>query len=223
MAAALRETTDADAPGTKRLPDSPDLTNMQVIAFTTTKEVGKHAILQQVIVACIIRDDMVNASVIQYPRVKALNIWIAEHYGASHTPHQVFVVPTDAVQRLSHGKIDRRALEKLLIHDTGGSNSSMQGSTTNENATSTLEKMLATILKETLDVELQGEIPDEVQARTFGELGANSLLATLIVYELNKIFGAHSVKSHELVRPVLILLSDPAEYCTDPLIGVAFV
>ncbi|KAE9021257.1 hypothetical protein PF005_g5994 [Phytophthora fragariae] len=139
--------------------------------------------------------DLSSKQVIAFTMTKEI-----EHYGASHAPHQVFVVSTDAVQRLSHGKVDRRALETLLSRDTGGSSLLFQSLTTDDNAKSTTERLLARILKETLDVSLSTGIPGDVRARTFREIGANSLLATLLVYELHEAFGPHPVKSHELLE-----------------------
>ncbi|KAG6610664.1 non-ribosomal peptide synthetase [Phytophthora cinnamomi] len=90
-----------------------------------------------------------------------------EHYGASHAPHQVFVVSTHAVQRRAHGKIDRRALETLLSHGTGDSKILLRSSATD------------------------GRIPENLRSQTFSEIGANSLLSTLFVYELDQVFGSH--------------------------------
>ncbi|GMF50910.1 unnamed protein product [Phytophthora fragariaefolia] len=215
VAAALKEINrDTQTDG---INDSAGLTSKRVIAVKVTKEIRKYALVQQCIVACVICDDTANASIIQYPDARKVNTWISEHYGVSHAPHQVFLVPIDAVQRVSSGKIDRQALEAYFSHNTGDNKSLLQNLSADSNGRNTSEQLLARLLKEILDVRvpLNADIPGDIRVQTFSELGGNSLLATLFVHELHEIFGSHLVKSHELlamtVEEVLSILDSRVE------------
>ncbi|KAG7383886.1 hypothetical protein PHYPSEUDO_003243 [Phytophthora pseudosyringae] len=190
VAAALKETTT----------DSQFCSRHRVVAFTTTKQVSKYALLQQRIVACLICDDIRSSSVARYSQTRTLNAWIADHYGASHTPHELLLVSTNAVPRLAHGKIDRHALQNLLAHDTGDTNVSLQNPTTKGEMKGGTEKLVARLLMEIVDVPLSGRIPDSVRSQTFKDVGGNSLLATLFAHELRQEVAALPLTNVELLE-----------------------
>lgn len=177
----------------------------QVIAFTTTKEVSKYELLQRRIVVCIIRDDVSNAPVARYSQPKTLNAWITKHYGTSHIPHEVLLVPTNAVPRLANGKIDRRTLK--FNYDTGDCNVPLPSTSIDDEVKSSTEKLMARLLKEILDIPLSDGISDDIRPRTFREAGGNSLLASLFVHELRKEFDALSLTAQELVRLLLCVFT----------------
>jgi acyl-CoA synthetase (AMP-forming)/AMP-acid ligase II len=173
----------------------------QVVAFTTTKEARKLALRQRSIVACIIREGANSSLVAPYAETNALKAWISEHYGASHIPQDVLVVPANAVQRLAHGKVDRRALEQLCRRDASASG--LPTPARRCSAQSSTEKLLSRLLNEILDLPMADGISEDLRTRTFREVGGNSLLATLFVHELKQELGGCSLRGPELVRSLL--------------------
>ncbi|KAL4156622.1 hypothetical protein PRNP1_005651 [Phytophthora ramorum] len=156
--------------------------NAQVIAFTTAKEVSKYALRQQHIVACIICDVMSSTAVGRYPRATKLNAWITEHYGSSHSPHEIVVVHANAVQRLAHGKVDRRALKDLF--DRGriaDINAVLPIIRNNCEANSTTEGLIARLLNEVLDIPTPEVFAHEIRQElgTFPLTGQELLHMTI--------------------------------------------
>ncbi|OWZ15067.1 Acyl-CoA synthetase [Phytophthora megakarya] len=184
--------------------------NRQVIAFTTTKEVTKYALYQQSIVVCIICNDMSNASTTRYHKRRALNGWIAKHYGISHIPHDIVVMPSTAVHRLHHGKVDRRALE--ILYKSHVWLPSLRPSSKRESKTETL---ITQLLQEILEIPLPDGRSGDVQTQTFMEIGGNSLLATLFIHELRQVFGEFSLTIQDLfektIQEVLLVLESQSE------------
>ncbi|KAG3030620.1 hypothetical protein PC120_g3607 [Phytophthora cactorum] len=182
VAAALKETAESTQFGG----------NHQIIALTATKKVHKYALFQQRIVAFIVCDD---TAVTRYTQIKTLNAWITDHYGTSHTPHDVLLLPSSTVPRLSHGKIDRRALEIFL--DESDSKNLLR--TSNKGEKGSTEMLLAQLLEEILGISLSECISEDIRARTFADLGGNSLLATLFLHELRQSFGALCIAGQDLL------------------------
>ncbi|GMF21831.1 unnamed protein product [Phytophthora lilii] len=170
----------------------------QVLAFATSKEVSKYALRQHCIVACIVRDDACDStSVARYPQKKTLNAWIAEHYGPSHIPSDIIKVPIKAIQRLGHGKINRRALKDFIQQTTFVEGDALGATLSAVNESKcTAEKLVARLLNDILGISLR----DSNRARTFSEVGGDSLLATLFVHELRQTMGTLSLTGKELLE-----------------------
>ncbi|ETL80609.1 hypothetical protein L917_18919 [Phytophthora nicotianae] len=168
----------------------------QVVAITSTKEVSKYALIQQHIVAFIICDDA-NNTVTRHPQTKTLNVWISERFGAFHAPFDVLLLPSKSVPRLAHGKIDRRSLEKFLDYDKNDNAHSLAISSKGDRST---EVVVAQSLEEILGVSLSTCIFKDIRARTFADMGGNSLLATLFLHELRQVFGTLSIAAQDLLE-----------------------
>lgn len=182
---------------------APGQCGQQVVAFSTTKQTNKYRLQQRCAVVCIIRETKENLSVTRYTQTRTLNAWISEHYGSSRIPHDVLVVNPSVIRRLTHGKIDRQALEELYYRHLNA-----RSDTTNSPATEPpkdndlLEKVVGGLLADVLGISSAGTCFNEVQTCTFVELGGNSLLATLFLHELRQKLGSVSLTVQDLVRLV---------------------
>ncbi|CAI5741627.1 unnamed protein product [Peronospora destructor] len=115
----------------------------QVYAFAITKKATKHVFLQTCIVASVVcDDDLSSPAIARYSPTKAFDAWIAESYGTSHIPHKVLMMSTKVVPRLAHGKIDRRALKRLIKHFIDDRNVSLPRLRINSKVKCTLEELV---------------------------------------------------------------------------------
>ena len=171
-----------------------------IIAFTVSKRVS--GLLITCIVAFIINDDIGDTGIAQYAETKAVNAWIAEHYGTAHVPHKLFLVPAKVVPRFAHGKVDRKSLKKFYKDVIEDRNLLMPASRIHRTVTSSTQTLVARLMNEILGVFFLSEddVIDDNRTRTFAELGGNSLLATLLVHELRQELGALPLTAHKLVR-----------------------
>uniref|UniRef100_A0AAV1UM66 Carrier domain-containing protein n=1 Tax=Peronospora matthiolae TaxID=2874970 RepID=A0AAV1UM66_9STRA len=169
-----------------------------VIAFTVSKRVS--GLLITCIVAFIISDDIGSTGIAQYAETKAVNAWIAEHYGTAHVPHKLFIVPAKVVPRFAHGKVDRKSLKKFYKDVIEDRDLSMPASRIHRTVTSPTQTLVARLMNEILGVFLSGgDVIDDNRTRTFAELGGNSLLATLFMHELRQELGALPLTARKLL------------------------
>ncbi|RLN93550.1 hypothetical protein BBJ28_00001727 [Nothophytophthora sp. Chile5] len=183
----------------------------QVIALAVTLEAVKYALHRQQIVVFLVLDSTTNneARMASYPQKRGLYTWIAEHYGASHVPSDVLLVGRDAVQRLTHGKMDRRGLEALYVRHISHIKDDGQGletaSSPENGSDSSLLEEVVRLLSNILDVSSSAGRSEDIRRCTFTELGGNSLLATLFVYELHTAgFDTSQLTTQALVSQLLV-------------------
>ncbi|KAF4032965.1 PQQ-like domain [Phytophthora infestans] len=183
----------------------------RIIALASTKEVSDFAIFQQSVVAFIVCDDTRSTAITRYSRMETLNAWIFEHYGALLTPHEILLLPSTNVPRLAHGKIDRRALAKILEHNRNDTKNLL--TPVSKGAVSP-ETFIAQSLEGMLGISLSECLSGDVRARTFADLGGNSLLATLFLHQLQQKFGALCIDLLEMTIGEVLSIVDQRQKAT---------
>ncbi|CEG39163.1 acyl-activating enzyme 19-like [Plasmopara halstedii] len=162
------------------------------LAIATTNSKKHNLLSQQRIVVCIACKSAKSHLIARYSWTKALNIWITAHYGASHAPHDVFLLSPNTIPRLSNGKLDRQALEKILERKTERQVTTVS----NVEYKSFIEVRLLQIFENIFDISLS----ENERIQTFAELGGDSLSSTLLLHELRQAFGAFVLSAQELLN-----------------------
>ncbi|CAI5715212.1 unnamed protein product [Hyaloperonospora brassicae] len=190
VALALKETTE----------DAQIDSTGGIVAFPVPKKVSKHGLLITSIMAFVLYEDTGSTGIVQYSQTKKLNAWIAEHHGTAHIPHKVFMVPAKVVPRFANGKIDRKSLKRFFEYAIDQRDTLALCPRINSVMISPAQTLVANLLNEILGIPSSDDVYDDIRSRTFGELGGNSLLATLFVHELRQQFGALSLTARELLE-----------------------
>lgn len=137
----------------------------------------------------------------RYPEKARLFKWIRTKFGDAYVPRDAVVVSIDSIERLSSGKVDRAALQALYETEM----TPIQGIKNQEafvvphggQTHSRAKPFLVTQVVKVLGIR-DGDKLSDWMSRTFQELGGNSLLATLLSWELQQEFGC-TIQPDELV------------------------
>lgn len=121
--------------------------------------------------------------------------WIAKRSGSASVPHEVCTISSDAVDRLSSGKIDRRGLVYRYVAWRSSTSTAVERPTdsTADPAAAFVKAQLWSLLQ-TSDCKWESAVLSTVAA-----LGADSLLITLLHFEFKQHFPALAISPAELV------------------------
>lgn len=204
IAAALEEEMDHDAQ------------IAQVVALAM-KDPSIYALSSPCLVVFLIFDDndeehaqAEETTATVYQRKDVLLQSIKDKYGDVYVPRDIVRVPISALRRFPNGKMDKAALQTLYekIATTATTKSPELNSTQDlDNAAevpSHIECFVQMQVSKLLNLSpstATNECSRVGEKRTFQEQGGNSLLATLLSWELQQKFDC-AIRPHEMVRSI---------------------
>lgn len=137
----------------------------------------------------------------EYPEKAQLFKRIREKLSDAYVPRDAVLVPIDSVERLSSGKVDRSALRTLYEKDMLAAQADTKGRPQDGQTRSPVKQFVMAQAAKLLGIRSIGDDAKirDLMSRCFQELGGNSLLVTLLSWELQQEFGFPGIQPHELV------------------------
>lgn len=197
LAAVLRETSKSAFAGSH-------------VAVIAVKDASVYALEHQRLIACILTgrvgSDLEHEGLQwrEYPDAHSTKQRVRAEYGNAYVPDDVFLVDHELVKRLPQGKLDKRALETQYRELSHRKPRAVQQPAAAKQelscVTLSMKPFLLEQVKQVMRLDQRNaEELSNMPTRSFFELGGNSMLATLLCWDVKDRFNV-VISPDQMVR-----------------------